>query len=81
MFVTLRKKKESSVASLIEYVFEAFEFLQYKIMAYVEKEKKVMHHSAKISFPFCEIIHYSQLAPFRSQKRNTVRNQKKMEMK
>lgn len=50
-------------------------------MAYIEKEKKVMHHSAKTSVQFCEIIHYTQWAPFGSQKRNTVKNQKKMEMK
>ena len=40
-----------------------------------------MHTSANISFLFCDIIHYTQLAPFWSQKGNTVKNQKTMKMK
>lgn len=41
-----------------------------------EKKKQAVHHWANISFPFCDTIHYSQLAPFWIQKGNTVVNQK-----
>lgn len=49
-------------------------------MAYIQK-KKAIPPLANISFPFCDKIQFTYLAPFWSQKGNTVKNKKTMKIK